>query len=183
MLEPVQVKLRRDAAQIADILPSPIRAYASVSLQGFARVPPTPYPGQSPSPVIPRIRLVGEAIPNSKPSSEHNLSDEAGFGKAPTPDDKARDSFGNPPGRPGGCPLGLPQIRACPIKAHGSSCYVSLRDGIRSGSRSLAEADNASASDAVEPKAFDDPVGDGIASASIFLWPHSGIVPAHWSYQ
>ena len=28
------------------------------------------------------------------------------------------------PGRPGGYPPGLPQIRACPIKAHGSSCYV-----------------------------------------------------------
>ena len=28
------------------------------------------------------------------------------------------------PGRPGGYPPGLPQIRACPINAHGSSCYV-----------------------------------------------------------
>src|SRR5258708_7343008 len=28
------------------------------------------------------------------------------------------------PGRPGGCPPGLPQIRTCPIKAYGSSGHV-----------------------------------------------------------
>jgi prepilin-type N-terminal cleavage/methylation domain-containing protein len=29
----------------------------------------------------------------------------------------------DPPGRPGGCPPGLPQIRTCPIKAYGSSSH------------------------------------------------------------
>ena len=29
----------------------------------------------------------------------------------------------SPPGGPGGCPLGLPQIRTCPIKAYGSSSH------------------------------------------------------------
>jgi hypothetical protein len=29
----------------------------------------------------------------------------------------------NSPGRPGGCPPGLPQIRTCPIKAYGSSSH------------------------------------------------------------
>jgi hypothetical protein len=78
---------------------------------------------------------------------------------------------------------GFPQIRACPIKAHGSSCHVFATDGTLSGSLSLAEAGNAPTRDRIEPKASDGPVCDEKASASIFLWQHSGIAPAHWSYQ
>jgi hypothetical protein len=77
----------------------------------------------------------------------------------------------------------LPQIRACPIKAHGSSCHVFATDGTLSGSLSPAEAGNAPTRDRIEPKASDGPVCDEKASASIFLWQHSGIAPAHWSYQ
>ncbi len=78
---------------------------------------------------------------------------------------------------------GFPQIRACPIKAHGSSCHVFATDGTLSGSLSPAEASNAPARDRIEPKASDGPVCDEKASASIFLWQHSGIVPGQWNFQ
>ena len=48
---------------------------------------------------------------------------------------------------------GFPQIRACPIKAPGSSCHVFATDGTRSGSLSPAEAGNAPTRDRIEPKA------------------------------